>query len=698
MFPFYFSCINSSMISQDPGNSINLSWNMWNARNSANSIMYMTPSFNAAIFDFPEVMMFGNCLLDPRLAVQQTLNSFNNGNWMNGVNGGNNWLKDLFKNPWGESGSSDSGKTDAEKAENKLMQKQYDKLKAVLKSYKENSKTLTDEQEAKLETALNKGGKIEEKLDALKAVYKELDSKELRKALLALDENKKTLNEMGYNFNDAKYSFKNLEADEGITHDITTIRDEIAEKKYDVLQNYATKSDSNEGILKLISYWNDEYNDADGKDNNDNRSIIRHIATNLPTDNAAKKNAKETVGSLVNALVNKAKDVSARIDDCDKLDKARTELENLSTTTKNSFDKSNLNKLAEKFEEVYARIRIAEAQELSASIKKDYDFLNGISSEDTDFVNANLVVEDVKADLKAEGVIIPIDIDKFDDGTEKTIQEEVKDLVENGDLTEAEDGMTSSQKVPNCYQDKNGNYYTIRDNKLVKLEGIKPRYVYANGRCVGVDNKKHNISDMKGTEVDPDTLKTEKPSDTANSSKSEAVVQTEEKKTQNETLDAQAERLASDNPNLMGVRFCKDISGYTNDNEFQRMQAYIKKINKDNVEDFLKGYYSEKNCYDNGFFEQIAAERGSTRLTNSEVVPVMKAIIDHFSSKTLSKKGQEALQKVTNIYEEYRDKNANERFRNEDGSWFYRLGGRDILDKLDDAVEALLNDKLDTES
>lgn len=522
MFPFYFSGVNSSMLSQNPADSINLSWNMWNARNAANSIMYMTPSFNAAIFDFPEVMTFGNNLLNPALAIQQTLNSFNNGTWMNGVNGGS-WFNNMFKSPWADNNTTPGGgTTDAEKAENNLKQKQYDKLKAVLKSYKENSKTLTDEQEAKLETALNKGGKIEEKLDALKAVYKELDFKELRKALLALDENKKALNEMGYNFNDAKYSFKNLEADEGITHDITKIRDEIAEKKYDVLQNYATKSDSNEGILKLISYWNDEYNDADGKDNNDNRSIIRHIATNLPTDNAAKKNAKETVGSLVNALVNKAKDVSARIGDCDKLDKARTELENLSTTTKNRFDKSNLNKLAEKFEEVYARIRIAEAEELSAKIRKDYAFLNDISESDTDFVNTNLVVEDVKADLEAEDVTIPKDLDNINDGDNdgddtKNVQQQVKKLYDNGDLRD-----TACNEPEVYYSDKNKKHYMIKDGEFVELKNVSE--IKEDGSCVLTDGTSKKLEEVETSKVDPATLKTDGKS--GKESKDETVEET----------------------------------------------------------------------------------------------------------------------------------------------------------------------------
>ena len=150
-------------------------------------------------------------------------------------------------------------------------------------------------------------------------------------------------------------------------------------------------------------------------------------------------------------------------------------------------------------------------------------------------------------------------------------------------------------------------------------------------------------------------------------------------------------RLSTENAHLMGERFCLDISGYTNDEDFERMQTYIKEINQDNVIDFLNGYYDTYSGFDNGFFEQIAAERGKTRLSNGEVVKVMKALIDRYAEATLEDDAKDALEVVKRIYEEYKDKPANERFSNEGGSWWYRLWGCDDLDKLDDAVETLLD-------
>ena len=120
------------------------------------------------------------------------------------------------------------------------------------------------------------------------------------------------------------------------------------------------------------------------------------------------------------------------------------------------------------------------------------------------------------------------------------------------------------------------------------------------------------------------------------------------------------------------------------------MRAYIAQVNEDNVEEFLKGYYDTYGGFDNGFFEQIASERGNTRLSNGEVVKVMKAIIDKYEGTALSDEKEKALQKVKSVYEDYRNKPANTRFSNEGGSWWFRLWGTDVLDVLDDAVETLI--------
>ncbi len=600
MFPFYFSGVNSSMLSQNPADSINLSWNMWNARNAANSIMYMTPTFNGALFDFPEVMTFGNSLLDPRLAIQQTMNMFNNGNWMQSPWTGNNsgWFNNMFKSPWaGAADDSSKGKTDAEKAENQVKQKQYDKLKAVLKSYKENATNLSNEQEAKLETALNKGGKLDEKLDALKAVYKELDSKELRKALLAIDENKTALDKMGYNFNDTEFSYKN-KADQTIKNAITKIEAELADRKYDTLQTYVPNAETNDGIMKLISYWNDEHKEEE------ERSIIRYIASNFPDDSAKQKNAKETVTAMTTALVNKAKEVCGRIDNCAYLEDAHEALMEQLKATKNDFKPETLKALANEFENVYARIRIAEAEELNAQLKKDYAFLNDISDKDTDFVTDSLVVDDVKADLEDEGISLSElseTLDEIEDGkgsvenNANAIQNEVNKLIKSKDLRE-----TNCKNPPVYYSDRLKTHYVIRDGKLFKLTGVT--YVYGNAVCKKSDGTKVKLSAIKGDEVSPSTLK-----------KSSTTTGTK------------------DSPEEVGRVLRQKLRGDTTTAEYTEIENKINTFRQyDNVEDivkFIEGYNAEKNkkcmTWNDNLCAQISTEEDLARSKKEEYLRII---------------------------------------------------------------------------
>ena len=105
------------------------------------------------------------------------MNGINSGNWFNNMPW-NNW-----NNPWG--GGNNSGST-AGNAE-------YDALKALINKYKEigtKNNTISRALLDKINAALNKSGKPEEKLEALKDLYKSLDKTKLEKALLELPEYK----------------------------------------------------------------------------------------------------------------------------------------------------------------------------------------------------------------------------------------------------------------------------------------------------------------------------------------------------------------------------------------------------------------------------------------------------------------------------------------------------------------------------
>ena len=93
MFPFHYSSLNYELTQSTPSGSLNILWNQLNQKSIANSMMYMTPTFDFSIgYEYPEFGLYGNTLLNPMLAVQQTMQAFQNGSWMNGMNNFfNNW-------------------------------------------------------------------------------------------------------------------------------------------------------------------------------------------------------------------------------------------------------------------------------------------------------------------------------------------------------------------------------------------------------------------------------------------------------------------------------------------------------------------------------------------------------------------------------------------------------------------------------
>ena len=182
---FHYSSLNFDLAMSTPSGSINILWNQLGEKSKANSIMYMTPNFDPSIgYTYPEFGVWGNNLLNPMLAIQQTMQSFQNGNWMNGINSGN-WFNNMplnnWNNPWGGGNNSGSTTGNAE----------YDALKALINKYKEigtKNNTISPALLDKINAALNKSGKPEEKLEALKDLYKSLDKTKLEKALLELPE------------------------------------------------------------------------------------------------------------------------------------------------------------------------------------------------------------------------------------------------------------------------------------------------------------------------------------------------------------------------------------------------------------------------------------------------------------------------------------------------------------------------------
>ena len=490
------------MLSQNPADSINLLWNEQMMKNQANSMMYMTPSFNASIWEFPEFAMYGNYLTSPNLAFNQFMSRWNNnGNMFSGFNFGNigDWFNNINPFPVGGSNSSTntSGMTDEEKNKVKKMEREYNNLRKLLETYQNVSGQKDENLLEEIKTALSNNGSapkdaseeekkrlpIERKLDALKKVYNKLDKNDLRRTMSLIelsDANfKKELEKAGYRFNAKEYSYKNAD-DVTLNNTLDLIHSEISQlspKNPNSTTNLKSliepmATDGQNGILRVISYWNDKYNDEKTE-----RSIIRFIGKQYNAikdsedkDGNAKKEIKTQISLLTSALTSRAnyiKENSEGIAEA-SLNALNQQIANVSKT-KEKFvadgSKSTLGTLCNEFEKLYVMLRKIEANKINAEIKAKYSFLNDISSTDTDFVDGELIVKDTEADLAAEGlqnINVNIQVEETPENKPSAVTKEVLER----------DGISVSVKCSNGrvipaykYDEK---YYKISDDGKVK--------------------------------------------------------------------------------------------------------------------------------------------------------------------------------------------------------------------------------------
>ena len=523
MSGFHFSSINHAMVSENPSDSINLFWNQQMEKNRANAISFFTPNFDATIgFEYPEFGMFGNNLLNPMLAIQQTMQSFQNGSWMNGANNfggfgnfgnfggfgnfgfGSPWGN--FQSPWGNN-QAGTGNTAADK--------EYNKLKKALTEYKKAAEVMGDNELVdKINSALNKSGKIDEKLSAIKELCKSLDPTKMQNALLATDPYKADLIKIGY-------KVSNNDADKDLQRRIEAAYTEIdtAGKVNKLCVNVLSGEDDPE-ILKKLSFWNDKHNKTSDK------SILRAIAPKIPSAKDERTDYKKVVDCVTNSLISYSVRVKQNYDGTDftNLDKSVDEVTKALKVVTDNFNKDNadglansVNKLADKVEDLYARLRLIEAERVRNNIQKDYNFMNNYFTNKS-VVNDNLVVSETKKDLTSEGIKIPTNTDVIPtnrqevapstDLDNKPVDEQISELTTNSkDLHER---ATKKGKV--YYSNKNDNepaqWYMKDGDKLVQLKGVTS--IDANGKCTmksGTPTDLDKLSDDNKVEALPSEIK-----------------------------------------------------------------------------------------------------------------------------------------------------------------------------------------------
>ena len=498
---FYYSGINHAMTSQWPSDSINLLWNQQLQKNRTKSMLFMTPSINTACYEFPEFVTWGNNLLNPMLAIQQTIQSFNNGNWMNwgGNNGGFNW-GNMWNNPWGNFNPWGNNGGNSNTSSDNL---EYDALKALINKYKD----MYGETQA-IKDALGKSGTSDEKLLALKEAYKTLNSKKLEKALLELPEYKEALENSGYKFSKSK---KN-DSDETTTirENLSKISAELAAGNWNLLNSTYGAEAKQDEIIQVISIWNDSHT-QDG-----NRSILRMCANNIHSDDATKEVQRQVVRNLASHLTSKAAELESEIDsDCEKLKEAMQNLEKAvaglgkDKADYDKFTKDNVNAVADKFETLYAIVRLMQAEMVRNEAKSKYSFLNNISSTDKDFVDDNLIVKETRKDLEAEGINLDgVETDNIPeeevetpshdiDGECETPEEKLEALVDAAVLEKSANENVFKTKTTSNNAEK--HFYMANGENLVELKDVKA--IDKDGNCTMLDGSTKKLADVEKINV-----------------------------------------------------------------------------------------------------------------------------------------------------------------------------------------------------
>ena len=253
MFPFHYSALNHAVARGTESDSINILGNQLQEKMKADSMVYMAPifDFSSSMTDLLSPFSF-NSPLNVGANINAYLTAYQNGTWQcnqgfggfnfggigNGFNFGN-----MFGSNWGNFGNNNTNGTTTGSSE-------LDALKALITKYKEIGEkncSLSPSLKDKITNTLNKSGSTEEKLTALKDLYKILDKSKLEQAMLQMTEYKEMLTEAGYDFKSS-----NREKDAELKKQLNKLEQDIkGEGKQLTL---LTGGENDPSILRKISY------------------------------------------------------------------------------------------------------------------------------------------------------------------------------------------------------------------------------------------------------------------------------------------------------------------------------------------------------------------------------------------------------------------------------------------------------------
>lgn len=656
---FQFNPISAQLCSPyDDG--LNLMWNAGMMKLQTNAMLNQFPSVNGSIFTPFTWQSNMNYLLDPRYTMMQFNQQY--GNWGFGGVGsnkgggffGNFDLGSFWKNVFG--GNNNSNGSNGSKSTDTVEQKQIKAIKRVIDKIKGTEIWKNDLSKA-YDEALKKETD-EEKLEALKEVIESIDKKELNKAIIADEEVSKLLEKSGYT--KSKKDTDWAKTAETLANDLRTGRNDELARVAGMVKN------DNAKIIPFISAWNDL----------GNGNLFKMIAAKASFKSSDKEIWQGAAEAFAKALTTEAAEYSNY-----SSVKTKTQaLEKALETMSKDFTKTNIEAIASKFDALYAEIRVLKAQEADKYIQENYGFINDMQSG---VIPDGAVLKATKEDLSKENISAPETVlkdDEDEDATpfvEQTAEEKVNDLVKDGKLVKC-NNMTSKAKGVTLYRSKEKDssgkyqYFIIRNDELVKVNG----QVNPNGYIKG-SNGKHisNLADADVSAFDESALP-EKKGTTTTTTTTTKITPTTEPASPEDAYD-------------LGYYVAQDLIGYTNEDEYNNVKDNLQKINKDNVLEFLRGYYTNDGG-GNGLFLQLALE--STRFKNSVVKKVAAALLEALEDES-SIKSSEKYKTARRVLKRIAERKDADDFKmlNGDNRWGWnRIWGIDDLDELDDAIEEIL--------
>ena len=510
-----FSFINHDMISPCWGDTIRLNYNLGLSEIASKANLYMTPIFDPSImFEYKDYGIYGNELLNPLVAINKTMQSFNGG-WNNGWSFGNfqNWFN---TNPWTTGGGgSSSNLTDSEREELAKVKDDVEFLKGLLKEVKTTAKDDIDRDTLrKIELALTKSSSAKTELErnkeilaSLQEAYKSIDKDIVKKVTPTLVEVKGDLYESGFDFSNSDNSYEfvpDKDQVDNTSDKVIAISSAINDIRSANRTCKEVSGIQKHEVLRILSAWNDQYK------TDDERSIIRAVNKQIKGITATDEKKDVVTGvisPLATALMQQTTSIlnsnSKNFEKSVKeaVEKQIKDLTDALNKAKDEANERNLNDLADKFEAVYLSARKISAMSAQKAVANKYSFVDKIETgTEDDVFTDELFKKATVEDLEKEG--FSSDDLKFDSfklkkantpADPKITPEFLKDPSKNkGEVTVHTASENGFNFTVYKYKDK---YYEIRDNKIKEISN--PTIINTNNNTPQNNNNDNQITKQK---------------------------------------------------------------------------------------------------------------------------------------------------------------------------------------------------------